>query len=330
MRWPGLLAVVLLVGCGDDDAGSVDGAAGDAAVVSDGGAGWAPLPPLPGGPRQETSVVAVGRRIYVIGGFDETGAVVADVEAFDVDSGMWLGRKPLPEAMHHTNAAAVGGKIYVLGGLRTLAFTPVGRGYVYDPGGDEWTPVAAMPAGSERGAAMTAPLGAKIILAGGFRGTAVKDVSAYDTGSNMWEPLPELPETTDHGVGAVVDGRFYAIGGRSGAITSHRPRVDAYDPTLRIWLPRMAMPTSRGGAAAAALGGRIIVAGGEGNSAAGSGVFAVVEAYDVASNMWMSLAPMRTPRHGTGAAVIDGKFYMPGGADRQAFAATATVEVFTP
>ena len=39
-------------------------------------------------------------------------------------------------------------------------------------------------------------------------------------------------------------------------------------------------------------------------------------------------APMGRPRHGTGGAVIGDRFYVPGGANVQAFGAVATVEVF--
>ncbi len=340
LRW---LMLTLLslggAGCGDDDTGTPDAAAlVDAGVATDAsppGPGWAALPALPRGPRQETAVVALGRSIYVLGGFDRASAVVPTVEAFDVDTGAWRDVAALPEPLHHVNAAVVDGKLYVLGGLRTLSFTPVGRSYVYDPAGNSWTPRAAMPAGSERGAACTGAIAGKIFLAGGFAGGAVKTLSAYDVAADSWEAgLPDLPEVTDHGAGVAVTvngaGVLLAIGGRAGAIGSHRTTVQAYDPVQRAWSPRQAMPTSRGGAAAAVVGSLVIVAGGEGNSAAGSGVFATVEAYDPVADRWTSLPDMTTPRHGTGAASLDGRFYMPGGADRQAFAAVATVEVYTP
>jgi hypothetical protein len=39
---------------------------------------------------------------------------------------------------------------------------------------------------------------------------------------------------------------------------------------------------------------------------------------------------MRTPRHGTGAAGVGDVLIVPGGADRLAFGAVATVEAFSP
>jgi N-acetylneuraminic acid mutarotase len=91
------------------------------------------------------------------------------------------------------------------------------------------------------------------------------------------------------------------------------------------------MPTARGGTACGVIGDRLVVVGGEGNPAPGSrGVFPQVEAYDAAANAWQTLAPMRTPRHGMGAAAWDGKLYVPGGANQQAFGAVATHEILTP
>ena len=43
------------------------------------------------------------------------------------------------------------------------------------------------------------------------------------------------------------------------------------------------------------------------------GVFAENEAYDPGTDTWAEMAPMPTPRHGTGAAVIENALYIPGG-----------------
>ncbi|MCD6075247.1 MAG: hypothetical protein K0Q70_2130, partial [Rhodospirillales bacterium] len=76
------------------------------------------------------------------------------------------------------------------------------------------------------------------------------------------------------------------------------------------------------------LDGLIVVIGGEGSSE--KGVYAENEAYDPKTDTWRTLAPMSVPRHGTGAAVIDGVFYMPGGATgRGGGPRVATNEGFT-
>jgi N-acetylneuraminic acid mutarotase len=290
---------------------------------------WRALASLPAA-RQETAVAAIGGKIYVIGGFNGAATVVDTVEVYDPASDEWSPVAPLPEPLHHTNVAAVGGKLYLLGGLRGLSFEAIGSAWSYDPANDRWDPLTALPPGSERGSSMTAAIGSKIYVAGGYReGRAVDDFQVYDTTTDAWTPLPRVPIGRDHGVGAAARGLFFAIGGRNVSPNGHMPQVHAFDPAQGSWSDRAPLPTSRGGCAAAVLDETIIVAGGEGNLEESSGVFGETERYDPMSDRWTSLPPMRTPRHGTGAAVVDGIFYVPGGAGVQAFGAVATVEALT-
>jgi N-acetylneuraminic acid mutarotase len=330
------LAVVLalaapIAACSDDGANGGGGApdAGPRADVAPIPGTWTARKALPIA-KQEVAVVAASGKIYVIGGFDRERLVVPDVSIYDPNADAWTSGAALPTPLHHVNAAVVDGKIWVTGALEGVAFRATGSTIVYDPVAATWTPKASMPAGTERGASMTAAVGKIVYVAGGFRdGAAVAEFSAYDTERDSWTTLPPLSAARDHGAGLAVDGIFYAIGGRGGSIGAHVESVDAFDPAKGTWSPRTPMPTSRGGAAAAVAKGRIVVAGGEGNGNAATGVFAEVEAYDPASDTWTSLPPMKTPRHGTGAATIDGVVFVPGGGDRQAFAATDVVEALT-
>ncbi|HEY3493794.1 MAG TPA: kelch repeat-containing protein, partial [Polyangiaceae bacterium] len=61
--------------------------------------------------------------------------------------------------------------------------------------------------------------------------------------------------------------------------------------------------------------------GGEGNSAAQSGVFPDIEAYDPETDSWERFPPMAVPRHGFAAAALGGRIYLPGGATEQGFGA---------
>jgi hypothetical protein len=60
-----------------------------------------------------------------------------------------------------------------------------------------------------------------------------------------------------------------------------------------------------------------------------SGVFPQKEVYDPRTDTWERLAPMPTPRHGIGAAVLGDRIFVPGGAAVQGFGATGVHEVFT-
>lgn len=293
-------------------------------------AGWAARAPLPGGPRQETAVVALDGRVHVLGGFDEAGSSLDEVEIYDPATDTWSAGVPLPEPLHHIHAAVVDGRIYALGALRQISFQAVGRAYVFDPATSAWTQLTSMPAGTERGGGAVGVIGGKVYIAGGLRaGNAVADFSAYDVASDTWEALPPLPSPRDHLVGGAVDGVFYAIGGRAGSISSITGAVDAFDPQAGMWSSRAPMLTPRGGAAAGIIAGRFVVVGGEGNAGAASGVFPEVEVYDPAADAWSSLGEMPTPRHGMGAAAVGSTLYVPGGADQQAFSAVDTHEAFT-
>jgi N-acetylneuraminic acid mutarotase len=263
--------------------------------------------------------------IFVVGGFDETRAIVADVEAYRIATGAWRRVTPLPLPLHHVNVAAARGNVYVVGALQGAGFAATGVALEYDLSSGRWSSKAAMPAGTERGASAVAAIGDLIYVAGGARGAAVTDFSAYDTATDTWQALAALPVASEHFVGVAVAGLFYAIGGRNPNL---RNEVQIYDPASNRWTAGRPMPTARGGIIGAAVNGRIHIVGGEGNSAAANGIFDQHEMYDPASDTWSTLEPMRTPRHGSGAVGVNGVLYVPGGATQQGFGAVAVHESF--
>lgn len=288
---------------------------------------WVGLAPLPGGPRQETAVVAVGGRVFVLGGF--AGAQVTDrVEAYDPATDTWTSAAALPVPMHHANAAVVADTVVVAGFLTGIGFTAEGSVLSFDPATDAWSEHDAMPTGTERGGSGTATLDGLVYVVGGLReGQAVADAWSYERSTDVWLPLPDLPTARDHLVAVAADGKIFAIGGRDASIASHVDRVDVYDPVTDSWSAGPPMPTSRAGMAAAAVGSSIFVSGGEGNPDDPSGVFGQHEALDVLGG-WTALPPMPTPRHGTGAAALDGVVYVPGGATTEGFGPTDVFEAW--
>src|SRR5699024_7408110 len=106
-------------------------------------------------PVQETAAVALDGKIYVLGGFNAGIAIVADVRVFDVTSCTWSAGPPLPRPVHHANAAVVDGTIYVLGAMAE-GFTAIPDVWAWNPATDAtWLPRASMPAGTQRGSAVT-------------------------------------------------------------------------------------------------------------------------------------------------------------------------------
>ncbi|MFD4673767.1 Kelch repeat-containing protein [Lentzea sp. NPDC058450] len=292
------------------------------------GAGWQLRAPIAGGPRQEHSVAALGRHVYVIGGIRPEGAgvtTVADVEVYDTRADKWHRAAPLPVPMNHPNAVAVGGRIYVLGGLSGGAsWQALPDSFVYNPVTDRWTKLPDMPKGFERGSAAMGVLGTRVYLAGGMRTLTpgpgglqdtVADVHTYDVVTRRWATLPSLPEARDHVGGAVVGGTFYVVGGRDRGQVNVRDTVYAF--SRGRWTERAPMPTPRGGIASAVVGSKIYTFGGEGKVVDGvNTVFSETEAYDTRANRWEVLAPMPIPRHGTAAIGVADTIYIPGGGNR--------------
>jgi N-acetylneuraminic acid mutarotase len=322
---------MIAVGCGDSTPANPDAATNDAMVSCDSTSNWSAAPSVLGGPIQETAVVELDGKIYVLGGFNSSLEVVSSVRIFDPATCTWSDGPPLPRPLHHANAAVANGTIYVLGAMETIQFVATGDSFAWKPGDTSWTPKAGMPAGTQRGSAAVGTIGDVIYLVGGLRNGSVATVSAYSTTSDTWDTnLPPLPTVRDHGCGGAVGGKLYAIGGRGGNIGALDGRVFEYTPGDPVWVEKEPMPTARGGIACGVLDDRIIAAGGEGNPATASRVFAEVEVYTVSTNTWTALPSMATPRHGMGAAVADGVFYVPGGATKEAFGAVDTHELLRP
>ena len=291
------------------------------AMAQTGGLGaWSSGAQLPT-PRSEDAVAAVGNTIYVIGGYapagphpaalDSTGAVDVDeplVQGFNVGTGRWSDRAPLPRGLNHVGVTALGGKIYAFGGFDQQNRDPVADASVYDPETDAWT--ALPPLQAPRGAIAVAVLNGKIHLVGGRDVHSVGIHDVFDPATNRYTTAAPLPVGRDHLGLVAFGGKLYAIGGRIDDFDHNTSYVDAYDPVTNHWTARTPMPSQRSGMAVVRFHDRILAIGGE----RGGGTFTNNEAYDPQTNAWSALAPLPQGRHGTGAVVVGDTLYLPAGA----------------
>jgi N-acetylneuraminic acid mutarotase len=286
---------------------------------------WKELAPVGDGPRAEGGIVAINKDIYDVGGMTmgEPRGQLNTVEVYNIDTNKWSRAPSMPVALHHPNVAAVNGKIYVTGGLAGSGPHRITLGNVlsFDPAVGKWEELAPMPNGTARGASAVATNGNTIYLAGGLQprdgedsGRVTNLVSSYDTVSRKWTMLPNLPGTRDHVGAAFIGDTFYVVGGRLGTQYSVQGTVFALKSNATEWKSLSGMPTPRGGVAVAAIGTKIYTFGGEGNPTPGTkGVWPQVESYDTTTDKWQKEAPMKNPRHGTGAVSVGGAIYIPGG-----------------
>ncbi|HEV2358749.1 MAG TPA: kelch repeat-containing protein [bacterium] len=129
-------------------------------------------------------------------------------------------------------------------------------------------------------------------------------------------PLAPVPQPTEELAGAAANGKLYAT---QGLLPGFRPAglVYEYDPAVNTWTKKQPMAHATHHAAVAVFNNRIYVFGGFVLPQSGPpGWVAVNDAweYEPASDAWRRRAPMPTARGAAGAAVVNGRIYVVGGA----------------
>ena len=82
--------------------------------------------------RAGLAAVAVGGKIYAIGGFNN-GGTRSDVAEYDPASDTWTTKAAMPTAREFLAAAEVGGKIYAIGGYGGGGYLNVVQAYTPGP-----------------------------------------------------------------------------------------------------------------------------------------------------------------------------------------------------
>ena len=125
-----------------------------------------------------------------------------------------------------------------------------------------------------------------------------------------WSCAAPMPRGRYEAASAVVDGRLYVFGGRTGPNNNDlTDAVDVYDPRMNLWQPRTPLPAPLAGAACAVLDGRVYVIGGFDSG----GFLNTVYRYDPQANSWQTAALLPADFANMGAAALDGKIYAAGG-----------------
>ncbi len=275
---------------------------------------WSSRAPMPTARKEiANATVALGSKIYVVGGVTDTGTTTNALEVFDPATDTWAVAAPLPLSVWRGAAAAVDGVLYAFGGYRTaqFPFSPSNRVFAYDPATDTWTEKASMS--QARGAMVAVAFDGKIHVFGGLGGpsnTALRLHETYDPATDTWETQAPMPNAQSGLTGAALDGRIYVVGGYrlSGGVVSQN-FVEAYDPATGQWQSRQALPTARHGIAAAVMENKMLVFGGN----ATASVPSLSLEYDPSSDQWRQLTQMPIPVSFMGAAAVADTIYVIGG-----------------
>ena len=202
-----------------------------------------------------------------------------------------------------------------------------------------WTTKAPMPTprfNLAAGVATDATGRQRLYAIGGFDPSfgAVSSVEAYDFGTNSWVERAPLPVALTHanGVGN-IGGKLYLSGGlvedpwdwSSGPVN----HLYEYDPNRNTWTRKADMPKKVAAGVTGVIAGKLYVLAGTCGDCASTNVARLFR-YDPATNTWNTSLPSAPVAHIGGAGgVINGKFYVAGGRNRNG-RILARLDVYDP
>lgn len=226
------------------------------------------------------------------------GAICHDQAPTGIQQGQWSVLPRMPQRVSEVATAAANGQAYIAGGFggaRTLQR--------FDAATQAWTRLADLPGGRDH--ALAVPLGADILLTGGYPNQQGNQSSIgwrYLAAENRWVDEPSLPLTAAAGA-ALLNG-FAWFADMDG-------RLHQYDPrTRRLRVIDNGPATPRDHSQLVAFQGELWMLGGR---AEGVGENFRVAIYDPASDGWRQGPPMLFPRGGFAAAADSERIIVAGG-----------------
>lgn len=91
----------------------------------------------------------------------------------------------------------------------------------------------------------TAVFNGRIYAIGGFSGSVLGSVEAYDPTTDLWQARASMPTPRRDLVVAALGSRIYAVGGASytsANVTTHLAATEEYDPASNTWTSRADVP----------------------------------------------------------------------------------------
>ncbi|MBI3941337.1 MAG: hypothetical protein HY315_10935 [Acidobacteria bacterium] len=277
--------------------------------------GEIPDPPCqPSAVTHGAGLVAVGGRLYQLGGFDGS-PVTNQVQIYNAAANRWERGAPMPLAVTASQSAVVGNRIYAVGGWIWSDAAPTGVVQVLDADIGRWT--VASPAPIAVAQAGAGAVGNSIYVIGGWTSDAQgrlllsQDVQIYDTVADTWRQGARAPLAVAGASLVAVGESLYQVGGRVAGdqVTN---RVFIYNTRTNSWSSGPLMLRAVYDASAGFLAGRIYLVGGR-LSLDGPTDDQRMQILELSQNAWRDghEAPVSTT--GSGAAILNRKFYVAGG-----------------
>jgi N-acetylneuraminic acid mutarotase len=257
--------------------------------------------------RLGAAAAAIGKDIYVIGGYNKSGLVTAN-EIYNTATGNWKTGAPMPTGRFYFGAAAFKGKVYAIGGeIGSPCCVETNVLEVYDPVHNAWATMAPMP--TSRNSVAVVADGKYVYAIGGYNGQRLANVERYDPAKNIWSVLsPMLVPKSNTNAGVIGSTIVAASGvGSSAEVTD----TEVYSPAKNRWRALQPEPDARAASCTGVIDGLLYVAGG---SDASNKDLRTVDVYSFKHNSWSQASSMLRATAGAGAAVAKKDLYCFGGA----------------
>lgn len=253
--------------------------------------------------RDRAAVVALGRKLFCFGGFDEDNQVSARGLVYDFEAATWQECAPLPIAVAAAGAVAIGGEILVIGGWTDNEQTATDAVQVYHVNAGTWSSAAPLPVAAATAA--TAAFGNEVYVAGGWAPALSGSVSdllhIYDRAADRWSIGPEMLLPVADAAAVFVGDELYVINGRLDRQTLTN-RVSVLQAGSDRW--GLGPSTSRGvyQAAVAMTARRVLLLGGR--STINGATAPSLQQLELEGGLWREGMPPLLGTAGSGAAVI--------------------------
>jgi Kelch motif len=274
-----------------------------------------------------------------LGGSPPTGAAAITSEpTTGLTPGTWSRVGDLPLAVWGQAAAVLSdGRVLTVGGTTGPNSTgAVASAEIYDPGTNNWTPVAPMGEARAYPCAVTLLDGTVLVVGGIDNRKVLASAERFDPNSGTWSSAGSMALARSSLTATVLaTGQVLVAGGGTTSLTNAATnRAELFDPVHDTWTPTGSMSAVRREASATLLDdGRVLIEGGFGLVGGVSRVTSTAEIYDPGTGQWSLVAPMSTPRYAQASVrLLDGRVLVAGGWPSLAAAATSlpSTELFDP
>jgi N-acetylneuraminic acid mutarotase len=262
------------------------------------------------------SLVELGGKIYVIGGFVAKDTPTASIEEYDPATDSWSVKEPMPTPRCRVGTVVLDGRIYALGGWARDVETDVVE--VYDPAQDRWQVKNRLPARLMGVSAVV--VNNRIYM---LRGVSVSsghwefvyDFREYDPRADRWISKAPWRFEREPEELIVAGERLFVVG--AGAFSppgthSLKEYVFASDQ----WVLRGDMPAANAHtvhASWAVLEGSIYTFGGGVWRGSGWQASDHAQRYDPSTDTWEELEPLSEGKIGMGVAAVNNRIFVFGG-----------------